>query len=127
MRRNISIIICIFMITTFAISFVPSNVYAMPSWDAIETQADDWLTRGDAMFDEVALQGIFIPFARLLLQLGTGILVVVTIIMGIKYITASPDEQGKLKQRLVGLVVSAIVLFGAQAIWALVYKIVSGL
>ena len=39
--------------------------------------------------------------------------------MGIKWITASPDKQGKLKQQLIGLVVSIIVIYGAVGIWTL--------
>lgn len=41
--------------------------------------------------------------------------------------TGSAEEQAKLKQKLVGLVISIIVVFGAQAIWALVYSILDRL
>ena len=47
--------------------------------------------------------------------------------MGIKWITANPEEQAKLKQQTIGLVVSAVVILGAYTIWSITLKIVSGL
>jgi hypothetical protein len=52
-------------------------------------------------------------------------MVIVTLYMGIKYITATPDSQARLKQQLIGLVVSGIVIFGAYFIWKIVVNIVS--
>ena len=54
-----------------------------------------------------------------------GVLVAVLTFMGIKYITSGPEAQGKLKQQLIGVVVSGVVIFGAYGIWQLVGKIVS--
>ena len=42
--------------------------------------------------------------------------------MGIKFIMASPEEQGKLKGQLIGLVIAAIVILGAYTIWELSYN-----
>lgn len=47
--------------------------------------------------------------------------------MGIKWITAKPDEQAKLKQQSVGLLVAAVVVIGAFTIWSIALKIVSQL
>ena len=52
-------------------------------------------------------------------------LVGVTIVMGIKYMFATPEEAAKLKQQLIGLVVSAVVVLGATAIWKIIYKVLS--
>ena len=38
--------------------------------------------------------------------------------------TASPEAQAKLKQQLIGLVVSGFVIFGSYAIWKIVVTIV---
>ncbi len=43
--------------------------------------------------------------------------------MAIQWITATPDKQAKLKIQLIGLVVSAVVIFGAVGIWNLVRSI----
>ena len=63
--------------------------------------------------------------ARILLSIGIIVLVGVTMVMGIKYMFASPEEAAKLKQQLIGLVVSALVIFGAVGIWSLAYQVLS--
>ena len=50
-------------------------------------------------------------------------MVAVTAYMGIKYLTAGPEAQAKLKTQLVGVVVSGMVIFGAYFIWSIVLKI----
>ena len=43
--------------------------------------------------------------------------------MGIKFITASPEEQGKIKGQLIGLAISTVVILGAYTIWKLTYDL----
>ena len=45
--------------------------------------------------------------------------------MGMKYMFATPDEAAKLKQQLIGLVVSAVVVLGATAIWKIIYNVLN--
>lgn len=68
---------------------------------------------------------IVVPIVNILTAVGVVVLVAVTIIMGIKYIFASPEEAAKLKQQLIGLVVSGVVILGATAIWKIVYSIIN--
>ena len=67
------------------------------------------------------------PLASLLLGIGTVVLVIVTAIMGVKYMSATPEMRGKLKTQLIGVAVSAIVLFGAYGIWSIAYTIMNDL
>lgn len=57
---------------------------------------------------------------QILVAIGVVTLLIVTAIMAIKWITATPDKKAKLQTQLIGLVVSAIVIFGAVGIWNLV-------
>ena len=41
--------------------------------------------------------------------------------------SADPSTQAKLKQQMIGLVVAAVVIFGAVAIWRLVYSFMNDL
>lgn len=59
----------------------------------------------------------FSGLAKILTTIGAGVLVIVITYMGIKYFISTPEEQAKLKGQLIGLVVSALVIFGATAIW----------
>ena len=64
--------------------------------------------------------------AGILIAVGEGILVIIALILGIKYITASPDEQAKIKKQIVGLAIAALVIFGAYEIWKIAYDTMSG-
>jgi len=71
------------------------------------------------------MKNIIIPIANILTAIGVFVIVGVTIVMGIKYMFATPEEAAKLKQQLIGLVVSAVVVLGAVAIWKLVYNVLT--
>ena len=58
-------------------------------------------------------------------MIGAGVMVAVTTYMGIKYLTAGPEAQAKLKVQLIGVVVSGMVIFGAYSIWKLVMQVAS--
>lgn len=47
----------------------------------------------------------------------------VTAYMGIKNLVSTPETRGKLKQQLIGLVVSGVVIFGAYYIWRAVINL----
>ena len=55
----------------------------------------------------------------MLTAIGIAILFGGIIILGIKYMISEPEQKGKLKQQLIGLVVSGVVIFGAYTIWSL--------
>ena len=70
------------------------------------------------------VSGVVLPIARILVAVASGVLVVVTAILGVKYATThDPNEQAKIKKQLIGLVVSIIVVFGGQAIWTIIYNV----
>ena len=69
----------------------------------------------------------FVPVGQILVIVANAVILIVVAIMGIKWITANPEQQGKLKQQLIGLVISIVVVYGAVGIWALIKGIMSGL
>lgn len=99
-------------------NFDPNDLKA----DTIKQKADAFANHDNNLISNEDLSNIFIPLARILAAVGTVILVIVTIFIGIKYMTAGPNDKGKLKQKLIALTIAAIVLFAAQGIWALVYN-----
>ena len=71
------------------------------------------------------VKATIIPVINILTSIGIIVLVAVTIVMGIKYLFASPEQAAKLKTQLIGLAISAFVILGATAIWKIVYKVIS--
>lgn len=117
--------VCRILIIVLIFCIFPINTYAT---DDMLQKAEDWLkhgTKNGPLISDGTLQSFIMPIGRMLMVIAIIILVIVTTIMGIKYITLSnnPDEQAKLKKQLIGLVISAVVIFGAQLIWSMVYNL----
>lgn len=122
--NKIMIVIITVILTT---TIFPNQTFAMLNWDAMKRQADGFIdvgknNGGETVISEDDLKGFAMPIVNALAALAVGVLTVVTVIMGIQYMMSKPDDKAKIKQRLVGLVVSTIVIFAAQGIWAVVYK-----
>lgn len=117
-QKIIPLILLIFML------LIPVKSEAFPTFDEMKSQADGWLSKGQSgsKVREDDIASIMLPIGQFLVGIGAVVLIVVTIIMGIKYMTADPNSKGKLKQQLLGLVVSTVVIFGAYGIWVLVYN-----
>ena len=74
----------------------------------------------------ITLDGIadnVVAIGRTAIAIGSVILMVVTMVMGIKYITADAQSKGKLKSQLVGLVIATCIVFGAYVIWNFMYNL----
>ena len=102
------------------------------TFDQMKESINQFMTRGkngSTGMSANKMGDIVVPIANILTAIGVIVLVGATVIMGIKYMFASPDEAAKLKQQLIGLVVAAVVVLGAATIWKLVYRllITSGL
>ena len=104
------------------------EVHAAKDYKQMMDEATGFINKGKTEFDgsnikvdEITAQ--FKPLGQILTMIGAGVMVAVTTYMGIKYLTSGPDAQAKLKQQLVGVIVSGIVIFGAYGIWSLVGKI----
>lgn len=67
----------------------------------------------------------FIDIGQILIAVGVVVLVGTFAVMGIRWITATPDKKAKLQQQLVGLVIAAVIIFGAIGIWNLVRNIMN--
>ena len=121
------ILISLFLILTIIFFIIPRNSFAATSTTDIIAQGDAFIREGEKQYsvNNDDLADIVIPIARILVAVGLVVVVVATAIMGIKYMTASPENRGKLKTQFVGLVIATIVIFGAQFIWRTLYEFFS--
>lgn len=115
--------ITIILVTFLILFMVFSNftiVKADSLWEKIQSQANDFKNHGEENPDITPTQisNIALPIFQFMITIATIVVTIVTVIMGIKYITANPEGKAKLKQQLIGLVVSIIVIWGAYGIWA---------
>lgn len=130
--KKVSKIIIIFIIFLLVnISFANIVRAEEESFSSVIEQAGSFITTGANKFsgtvETESLTGPIKPIAQALRTIGIGILLCITAYMGIKWVTAKPDEVAKLKQQSIGLLVSAIVIIGAYSIWSITLNIVSKL
>lgn len=123
MKKNLKNIIILTMLLIFAFA---TAVHADTSlnWDSIRKSADDFVNAGEKqqlISTDKIIENV-VPIGQMLTTLGVVVLFGALLILGIKYMMAQPEERGKLKQQLIGVVVSGVVIFGAYTIWRLVYN-----
>lgn len=121
---KISLLMLILFVVISAFNFVRAEESLLTK---METQADTFLQTG-AEQSNISTSNIakeFSGLGQILTMIGAGVMVAVTTYMGIKYLTAGPEAQAKLKTQLIGVVVSGVVIFGAYGIWSIVIKIAS--
>ena len=90
-------------------------------------QTGDFISKGKKESDGIPTGDIaeqFVNLGQVLTMVGTGVFIAAVTFMGIKYLTSGPEAQAKLKEQLIGLIVSGVVIFGAYGIWKLVLGIV---
>ena len=109
-----------------------SQMYVVKAglWSNMESDIQSFKNAGQESSNNINtddIVGDFVELAQILMTIGAGVLVAVTIYMGIKYLTGGPEVHAKLKMQLVGLVVSGGVIFGAFVIWRTVLRFSSGL
>lgn len=102
----------------------------MPNVDSIFSAGKQWIETGreknQAKYNSpVEFVNELMPIGQILVSVGIGTLTIVSVIMAIRWITATPDKQAQLKQQLIGLVVAAFVIFGAVGIWEFVIHVMN--
>lgn len=120
------IILLVFFIIIFVFAQYTSFSYAFSLQD-MKNKADNFEKAGQTEADEILpssdIETKFIPIGQVLVTIASVVLVIVTLIMAIKYLTANAEQKGKLKQQLIGLVVSIVVIYGAVGIWSIIKQI----
>lgn len=82
--------------------------------------------KSDEKISQETAESKLLPIGKILVVVANAVVMVSVAVMGIKWITAGPEKQGKLKEQLIGLVISITVIYGAVGIWSLVKKMMDG-
>lgn len=126
MNRKIIKKVILIMFFVYLIYSLFYNVKAI-TLSEMEGAASNFIQYGQSHsnINYTAVTGEFKDLAQILTMIGTGVMVAVTMYMGIKYLTAGPEAQAKLKTQLVGLLVAGLVVFASYPIWKIVLEIAS--
>lgn len=128
-KKFLNIVSIVLMVVGFLFVLSPDIYAGMPNMDELQSMANQFEQTGknNAAIDVNQIAAIISPLASILMGFGSVVLVVVTAVIGVKYMAATPDGRAKLKTQLIGIAVSAIVLFGAYGIWQIAYTIMTDL
>lgn len=123
MKRSLKIVMILICIL---LAFFSVNVQASSdlSWNSIKDSVDDFENAGkeESLISTDKIIDAVVPVGQMLTAVGVAVLFGALILLGIKYMTAEPEQKGKLKQQLIGLVIAGIVIFGAFSIWRVAYN-----
>ncbi len=120
--------ILMFILVTFFIVTINNNALAL-SAGGMKNDADSWIKNGsqNAPITADMAWTELMPIGQVLLAIGAVVLVVAFMWLGIKYMTADPSGKADVKQKLIGLVVATVVIFGGVGIFTLVVNLMNGI
>lgn len=100
----VAIVLCSTIFTTVG--------YALDDPSKIQPKDDAGIT-GD--FSKIG--GMILGAAQVI---GVAVAIIILLVLGIKYMTAAPNDKAEIKKHAVVYIVGAVVLFGASGILALI-------
>ena len=124
--KKIGIIVLISIILVSFMS-IDVNASANLSTGSLVNKAKTFVGNGQAgtgnVNTSVITSGVT-SIASILVTIGAFILVILTIILGIQYMTSPPQRQAALRSQMIGLLWAYVVVFGAYGIWNIAVNIV---
>lgn len=122
-RIFVKLFCAILMICLISLNLSTVNAVTLSE---MEGEASAFINAGKANASGIQWGNVvteFVSLGQILTMIGTGVMVAVVTYMGIKYLTAGPEAQAKLKVQLIGILVSGMVIFGSYAIWKMVIQV----
>ena len=119
MTKRIMKFISIMLLVAMAVSVA---VPALATYDI--NQFDGKGNTGGA---DASLQNVIGAIITLVRIVGTGVAIIMLIVLAIKYISAAPGDKADIKKHAVVYVVGAVVLFAATGILGIVQKFASNI
>ena len=103
---------------------ISSNSFCWRSWAKSVNQFDNL---GDNSGASTSFQNIIGAIITIVQIIGTGVAIIMLIVLAIKYISAAPGDKAEIKKHAVVYVVGAIVLFAATGILGIVKNFASNI
>lgn len=117
MKNKIKKITIIFI--TFITILCSNRVFALQN---IKAEGDNFLNKGSSStpitIDEAWEK--LVPIAQVLLAIASVVLVIAYMYLGIQYMITDPQGKANIKQKLIGLVVATIIIYGGVGIFTII-------
>ena len=101
----------------------------MDSYSSINKKAKEFINRGSEKetISQQKVEQDLKPLAQILMGIAVLVLLSVGAILGVQYMISGADDRAKIKEKLIWYVVSAVLIFGAVAIFNIVINILNNL
>ena len=101
----------------------------MDSFSSINEKAGNFIKKGSEKetISQSKVEQDFLPLAQILMGIAVLVLLSVGAILGVKYMISGANERANIKEKLIWYVVSAVLIFGAVAIFNIVINILNNL
>ena len=111
------------ILTIFIIMFNLNTSYASDISN-IFTGADDFINAGNGNgVNATALNNTSNLVYKILVVLGISVAVIMSGILGIRFMMGSTEEKAQVKEQLIPFIIGCIVVFGAFSIWSIVVNL----
>lgn len=99
----------------------------MDSYSSINEKAKEFINRGSGKetISQQKVEQDLKPLAQILMGIAVLVLLSVGAILGVKYMISGADDRAKIKEKLIWYIVSAVLIFGAVAIFNIVINILN--
>ena len=99
----------------------------MDSYSSINEKAKEFIDRGSKSetISQQKVEQDLKPLAQILMGIAVLVLLSVGAILGVKYMISGADDRAKIKEKLIWYIVSAVLIFGAVAIFNIVINILN--
>lgn len=123
MNINKTIIKIGMILSIFIIMFSFNTSYASSISD-IFTGGDDFIKSGSGNgVNKTDLKATSDLIYKILMVLGISIAVIMSGILGIRFMMGSTEDKAQVKEQLIPFIIGCIVIFGAFSIWSVVVNI----
>lgn len=113
--KRIKKIMTILVFVTLFVSVISSNVYAANATE-MWTNASKWFGKVETNDNSTQAIHIINEFVDMVNIIGTTVIVLATIFLGVKYIIGSVESKTEVKESMITLLVACIFFFGWNAI-----------
>ncbi len=94
--------------------------------DEIINQGQSFVGASPAITTSEAISTL-LPIGKILVIIASGVLVVVGLVLGVKYMISGANEKANLKEKLIWYIIAIVLVYGAVAIATLVANIANSI
>lgn len=114
----------VFIICYIIFIIISNNVQAL-SLNEIFSKSDDFLNVEKSPIDLSSINTLIGSLFSIGVGMGILIAVIITSVLGVKFILASPTEKAEIKETLIPLFIGTIVMAGSYGIWKLAVNLIN--